>query len=275
MWTPAGDPAWLDCAPFGIPRQVKVASLPIRLHQVKDDIPDIADIDLVDASEAATFASAKRAEEHVSGRWLLAWMLRRAVPNLDLASIEVVRAEHRAPELSWLQGTYRSDPFPSFSITTSHELALVAISNPESRIGIDTEPLDEPRSPNLLDMMATGEESARLASAFESQGATIMNRVWTAKEAVLKALGRGMSIPPPRIVVLGPDERILSQVEYEQQRIDLRTFEVGVKQRYAVSVAVLNHVPSEIRQPSAQEQEMLDLIASSKVEGEYDFKVGC
>lgn len=238
MWTPAGDPARLDCTSFGTPGQVRVAILPIRLHQATDRIPDITAIDLVDASESEKFATAKRAEEHASGRWLLSWVLRRTMPDLDLGSIEVVRDEHRAPELSWLKGTSRNDPLPSFSITTSHQKALVAICGSASRIGIDAEPLDAPRSPNLLSMMSSDEEFARLESSFQTQGTAIVNRVWTAKEAVLKALGRGMSIPLSRIEVLGEDERILSGIEFENERIDLSTFETSHgAERYVVSVA--------------------------------------
>jgi 4'-phosphopantetheinyl transferase len=92
---------------------------------------------------------------------------------------------------------------PNFNLSHSGELAVVAVGNlPE--IGVDIE---------VIRPMPDWEELARMSfhpSESEWVGATAAHRraeaffrVWTAKEAYIKASGRGMSHPLPSFAVVG------------------------------------------------------------------------
>ena len=85
-------------------------------------------------------------------------------------------------------------PFDSFHFNLSHSqgLALIAVS-PSGAVGIDTEPLN--RAPSLIGCESTfchPEEIAALPTRKVARGEDLL-RIWTAKEAYVKALGTGLS----------------------------------------------------------------------------------
>jgi 4'-phosphopantetheinyl transferase len=88
-----------------------------------------------------------------------------------------------------------------FNLSHSRELALIAV-NPHSPVGIDLEPLN--RAPSLIGCESTfchPEEIASLPTE-EVARADELLRLWTAKEAYVKALGTGFSTPPETIRIL-------------------------------------------------------------------------
>ena len=101
-------------------------------------------------------ATAKRLADHNSGRLLLEKCLEHWGIPLDL--IEVLRTEHRAPYLSWINGVWRNDPLPGISIGHCEGWAVCALIEAGYWIGIDAEQKDRQIQPNAFDMMAKGEE---------------------------------------------------------------------------------------------------------------------
>lgn len=101
-------------------------------------------------------------------------------------------------------------PFDSIHFNLSHslDLALVAIGV-DGPVGIDLENLD--RAKDLLECAPTfcHFEELRNLSNDTSQRARQLLRIWTAKEAILKAIGCGLSHPPEslRIVFSGATGR--------------------------------------------------------------------
>ena len=76
------------------------------------------------------------------------------------------------------------------------------------RLGVDVEdePFDAFGHPSLVRRMCAASERDRVASLPASSRRRALAQTWTAKEAVLKAVGVGLAIDPRRIVV--PDELV-------------------------------------------------------------------
>jgi phosphopantetheinyl transferase len=104
-------------------------------------------------------------------------------------------------------------PFDSIHFNLSHcsSLAVVAVGI-DGPVGIDLEPLD--RAQDLLECEETFCHPAEIQSlpAEIPRRAGQLLRIWTAKEAVLKALGTGLTHPPEqtRIVFENPAARAFS-----------------------------------------------------------------
>ena len=120
---------------------------------------------------------AKRLADHNSGRLLLEKCLEHWGISLDL--IEVLRTEHRAPYLSWINGVWRNEPLPGISIGHCENWAVCALIEPGYWIGIDAERKDREIQTNAFDMMAKGDELDFLIG-----NSKMAIETWTAKEAV-------------------------------------------------------------------------------------------
>ena len=134
-------------------------------------------------------ATQKRLNDHNSGRLLLEKCVERW--GLPLDSIEVLRTEHRAPYLSWINGVWRNEPLPGISIGHCEGWAVCALVEPGYWIGIDAEEKNRQIQSNTFDMMAKGEELN-----FLIENSKIAIEIWTAKEAVQKAEKLGMHLNP-------------------------------------------------------------------------------
>lgn len=84
---------------------------------------------------------------------------------------------------------------PSFNQSHSEERIMIAVAD-HGRIGVD---IEEIRPVKYLTGLAgkhfAGDESARLHAAPDSERLTLFFRLWTRKEAFLKALGFGLTHP--------------------------------------------------------------------------------
>lgn len=91
----------------------------------------------------------------------------------------------------------------SLSLSISHRgdwgLAAVALS-PTARIGVDLETV-EPRDPALVRQFFSASEADRVAKAASRDADRTIARIWSAKEAVLKAIGIGLRHDTRDIVV--------------------------------------------------------------------------
>jgi 4'-phosphopantetheinyl transferase len=120
---------------------------------------------------------------HAALRQLLAARL-----NVAPAEISLRTGHHGKPELSApLENRL------SFNLTHSGELALVAISN-STEVGVDVERLRPlPDAGRLATRFFTPAESAALDQVPEAERASAFFRLWTRKEALLKATGIGIA----------------------------------------------------------------------------------
>lgn len=109
--------------------------------------------------------------------------------------------------------------FLHFNLSHCHDLAVIAMSL-DGPVGIDLEATG--RAPDLLECEATfchPAEILALPDERENRSCQLL-RIWTAKEALLKALGTGLSHPPESVRILfgnpigtGISERPLAGIE--------------------------------------------------------------
>ena len=176
----------------------------------------VEDVMLADADEVATFATAKRRMEHLSGRWLLQYsLIQWGIDSID--EVEVRRDELRAPSLEFIHGIWRNEPLPSISIGHGNGWAYVALIASGWTVGIDAEPSARGIADNALDLMASGDELQQIRNNPE-----MAIRSWTAKESVQKAMRMGMKLNPREIEIPIGKERC--DISIEKSILQLRNW---------------------------------------------------
>ena len=217
--------------------------MPVGDSAPSDSPPMLSDVPLVDAFEASTFVTSKRAKEHASARYALSTILRDI--GFDPCDLRIVRDEHRKPSLMWKDAESRNraggpliPKLPEITLGHSNGVSIAAVSLNGTSIGLDAEPLDVPRPRNLLSMMTSGEELQYLEQLWDvdsSVGMLEATRTWVVKEAVQKACGLGMHVAPQSFNVLNCNEVVLAHeghgfrlgVHYWRKLIDGRAFAFG------------------------------------------------
>jgi 4'-phosphopantetheinyl transferase len=101
----------------------------------------------------------------------------------------------------------RRGPAIEFNVSNSHEMALCAVAF-DCELGVDVEHMHRARDfDGLAARFFAGREVDRLRSLPTERRVEAFFNCWTRKEAVLKALGTGLTFPLDRVVVtLAPDE---------------------------------------------------------------------
>jgi phosphopantetheinyl transferase len=254
---------------------IVINTLKIRKTSLGNCLPDISNIELINKDEINKFKTAKRCEEHATGRYLLYQMLIKYYPLIDYTCVEVCRDENRAPFLKWIDGTFNSKPLPNFSISTSGNLAIVALSSPEYVVGIDIEKLNEKRSNNLLQFMSSGLELEKTLEIYKSGENYRINQLWTTKESLLKALRLGMSISPTKIKVIELDFKFKSIVEYKYFKLYLKTLIMDYGEKYSFSIAYRITQKNEFETLNPSELELKKSLSAKLKNGQYNFNVGC
>tara|TARA_B100000214_G_C23948104_1_gene619015 strand:+ start:899 stop:1765 length:867 start_codon:yes stop_codon:yes gene_type:complete len=283
LWEPYSEIKKLDASEiFGNELgeyQVSIALMEIRPTTIESTITDISKLKFVNNNETKTFLTAKRNEEHASGRYLLEKILKHWDVFLDLSQIEIKREENtRRPFLSWIEGTYQGKKLPNFSISHSNGIAIVALCSSNYSIGIDVEPLSQIRSEGLMEFMSGGNELMKIRDYWNNQindRHSLLNHVWTIKESCMKTLGVGMGINPinlnipEKVLANFPIEKSNFQLEYSGEIIDVFNNSLELKDQYSLSIAIRKKKTAELPQLNQAERDMLDSLNKS------DANVGC
>jgi 4'-phosphopantetheinyl transferase len=127
--------------------------------------------------------------QSVRARAALRHVLAGYLPDSDPRGLRFEYGEHGKPTLVQAGA-------PTFNLSHSHELGLlgVVVDNPDLRLGVDIEHARPGRAfEAIAEHFFTDEEAAWLASLGPEQCASGFYRMWTHKEAYLKALGTGLS----------------------------------------------------------------------------------
>jgi 4'-phosphopantetheinyl transferase len=147
------------------------------------------------ASERRTYAGLrfpKRRHEWLLGRWTAKQLLQRSLETyrgLPLPAISVNADPDGAPYLS-VDGEGRLSA--SLSISHRSGQAFCALSPGVSpSIGADIERI-EPRAAAFVNDFFTGAEAGRVWACPQATRDTLVTVIWSAKEAVLKALREGL-----------------------------------------------------------------------------------
>ncbi|MBJ23669.1 MAG: hypothetical protein CMB64_03260 [Euryarchaeota archaeon] len=237
MWEPFGR---IEELKFDLKEdlEIYINYLKIRKKTINEMIPKIDNLHFVDLEEIRTFKTAKRTEEHASGRFLLCHMLKKYFPHLDHKFIEVYRDEHRAPYFRSKMGKYKHKRLPNFSISTSGDYVVVALCEPKYSVGVDIEKLNQNRTNSLFDFISEGDELIQIKSLYQKNGNHELNHVWTAKESILKSLKIGFSISPTKIKVINENFEFKEIVRYAGTDLFLRTSVLNFNEDYSFSIAL-------------------------------------
>ncbi|MDP9106005.1 MAG: 4'-phosphopantetheinyl transferase superfamily protein [Candidatus Eremiobacteraeota bacterium] len=163
----------------------------------------------LDDAERERAARFRRPEDRL--RYAAAHGLARLVLGADLGEVpRKVRFETECARCGGPHGKPRllgSGAAVDFSISHSGRRVVVAAAR-GVRVGVDVESTarryasDEP----LVRGVLTPAEAEALTRVPESRRAEAFFRYWTRKEAVLKATGDGLTVPPASVEVSGPDD---------------------------------------------------------------------
>ncbi len=142
-----------------------------------------------------------RRRDFVHGRWVAKHLLSAHLEEVygrtvALDAIEVERDADGVPR-AHVRGPWRVDP--AFGVSISHRHGAVLAATMPGRdvgIGADLERI-EPRSRALVEDFFAASEIAAVDAAADP--ALVANTVWSAKEAVLKALHLGLSVDTRRV----------------------------------------------------------------------------
>jgi 4'-phosphopantetheinyl transferase len=170
---------------------------------------------LLSASEAATLAELrvrKRRRDWLVGRWTAKQLLQRTLAAEDWTLLPqqiVIDNDPDGAPFASLMEQDRVARLPwSLSISHSHGLAFCAVHPAEEEgihyaIGADLEFI-EAREDNFVRDYFTPDEMALAAQASPRAQAAVVTAVWSAKEAVLKALRTGLRLDTRSIQCLMP-----------------------------------------------------------------------
>jgi 4'-phosphopantetheinyl transferase len=134
-----------------------------------------------------------------------------------------------------------------FNVAHSGDYALLAFTR-EIEVGVDVERMSGDRvASDLARRVLSAKEYERFAALADSERETTFFQIWTLKEAVLKALGSGLSIAPECLeVAFYPDEpRLLGCSAKEIHDVNewtVRSVSIG-DDGYAAAVAVRRKEP--------------------------------
>jgi 4'-phosphopantetheinyl transferase len=148
-----------------------------------------------EAALARRFRFEKDADHWRACRAALRLILGRAL-GVPAAELELHTAEFGKP---FLDGPHAG---LHFNLSHCEDLALVALCC-DGPVGVDIEPAG--RAPSLLECVEVfchpDEIAALPAEAEEARRAAALLEIWTGKEALLKALGTGLSLAPQTVAL--------------------------------------------------------------------------
>lgn len=106
-----------------------------------------------------------------------------------------------------------------FNLSHCRDLALIALCR-DGTVGVDVEPAN--RAASLLgceDAFCHPDEMAALPGGDGPRAAALLE-IWTAKEALLKALGTGMSLAPQSVSVVAPPASYAGDSRFRDLRLN-------------------------------------------------------
>jgi len=126
--------------------------------------------------------------------------------DIPVAEVSLVDGEHGRPALAASHGSGLG-----FNWSHSGDHAVIAVGR-HITAGIDLERQQRrPRALDIANRYFSREEAETLAGLPENQRDAAFLRLWTAKEAVLKALGRGLAFGLDRLNISFADDRLTLQ----------------------------------------------------------------
>ena len=174
------------------------------LDYFSHDQPDVLSVG--ELEKYVTLRFPKRRQEWLLGRMTAKYLLQQSRADskgLKPAEIEVRNNAEGAPNYILPYGFEKPG---CLSISHRDTLAYCAlVSKPVLRVGADLERV-EPRSMAFVEAFFTAQEVMRVRACPPEFRDRLVTLIWSAKEALLKALGRGLRIDTRRVEILKEEQ---------------------------------------------------------------------
>jgi len=206
---------------------------------------DAAALALLDPAEIATLQQIKsvtRRVELLHGRAQLRRLL-ASHAGLSASSIEIVAGPHGKPGAHAVGVPL----LPDFNVSHSAQVLAIAIGH-GANIGLDIERADPRLTPDLEGIARrqfTQTEYRQIMPQPELERLDCFFRIWTLKEAMLKAVGTGLLLPVNAVDVAGKEDRLLRSIDTGSARILVQASYLRMPRHWHLAVAregVLGHV---------------------------------
>lgn len=203
-------------------------------HPIEDLTSVLSDVEL---ERVSRFRRMEDRHRSVTGSWLLRTA---AAAQLGTSPAEVP-IERRCLRCDRPHGkTYIKTSGPPLHASISHSGNRVAVAlSTAGQVGVDVEEVI-PAPGGIAHSALSPAERAALEALPEQDREAGFIRIWVRKEAVLKATGHGLQIPPNQVEVTGPEEEpaLLSwPLDPSPGSVDIRTLDPG--SGYTGVVAIL------------------------------------
>lgn len=150
-----------------------------------------AAVKLLSAGDHRLMAQQTRSSSRSSfaARWAAARVLLGELLDVPPNKVRIRRDRAGRPHLP-------HDPSLDFNLSHSGDKALIAVASRGARIGVDLERVrDDLEWQAILASAATPDERSRVQADIGQWGLAAFFDFWVAKEAVVKAIGVGLSLP--------------------------------------------------------------------------------
>lgn len=205
-------------------------------HESVDSLTRV--LDDVELERASRFHREQDRRRFLTGSWLL-----RQVAAIELGTDpEDVPVERRCPDCPKPHGKpFIRGTSPPLHVSVSHSGDRVAVAvTTAGELGVDVEEVPSTPVDELAECALSPAELKALYAVPEEDRRVAFARVWTRKEAVLKATGHGLRVPPDQVEVTGPDEppALLSwPLDIPPERVRIKALNPGPG--YVAAVAIL------------------------------------
>jgi 4'-phosphopantetheinyl transferase len=189
----------------------------------------LPELDEAEQARAASFV-------HIRDRWR--YSVARAQLRLLLAEhLGMPSAALHFVHDHWGKPHLVTEPRCAFNLSHSGDVALVALAN-DGEIGVDIEVLRAmPNALELAQLHFSPAERQALSAASPTDRDAVFLRCWTRKEACLKAIGRGLSLPPRAIDTGATSAARKLRVQVESRVLWLQVVSLDVGTDHLAAVA--------------------------------------
>lgn len=198
---------------------------------------------------------------HLTARLMTRTVLSRYVPGISPRDWKFRPGPHGKPEIAApeMQIELERHSFDwHFNVTHTEGVVVLAVAQ-GSPVGVDVERVDRPMNfEGLARRFFAPEEAAVIEAADEGQRAALFYRIWTLKEAYVKAIGKGLAHPldafwfdpadrfemVPRLMVKSGTGEACCETSWQA-----RVGRIGPDQAWVVSAVAA--APQDVTQPQA------------------------
>lgn len=222
----------------------------VELEHAERHVADLARcLAAEEVARAAHFRFARDRRRYVVTRAVLRTLLGRV---LSMAANDIL-LQYGPEGKPSLADEHGSDV--QFNVAHSHELALVALSR-RAALGVDVEharELDD--APRIAQRFFSTQEVTALRATPAAQREAMFFRIWTRKEAFIKAIGKGLAQPLGAFSVMAADGNPLSHVQLEGAVTSWRLWDLFPGPNYGAALVVwTEREPLSLKQYQAGSQ---------------------